>query len=140
MPLRSLVRQLQDAPLSGELLERCGRSHRLLLRGAGRSTRALVASALARRSGRPLLVVVVPHDDDAFEVMIRSAYHLSGGKDGAASTTNMRVLCIFDNGDKKFLTIEDDLGLDKTDHEELLRRVAAQGLQGVVRVDAFGTQ
>ena len=79
-------------------------------------------------------------NDDAFEVMIRSAYHLSGGKDGAASTTNMRVLCIFDNGDKKFLTIEDDLGLDKTDHEELLRRVAAQGLQGVVRVDAFGTQ
>ena len=79
-------------------------------------------------------------NDDAFEVMIRSAYHLSGGKDGAASTTNMRVLCIFENGDKKFLTIEDDLGLDKTDHEELLRRVAAQGLQGVVRVDTFGTQ
>lgn len=79
-------------------------------------------------------------NDDAFEVMIRSAFHLSGGKDGVTSTTNMRVLCIFDNGDKKFVTIEDDLGLDKTDHEELLRRVAAQGIQGVVRVDAFGTQ
>ena len=58
MPLRSMVRQLQDAALTGELLERCGRDDRLLMRGAGRGCRALVASALAQRNNSPLLVVV----------------------------------------------------------------------------------
>ena len=58
MPLRSLVRQLQDSALSGELLERSRRTDRLLMRGAGRCSRALIASALAKRDGRPLLVVV----------------------------------------------------------------------------------
>ena len=58
MPLRSLVTQLQQGALTGELLERSGREHRLLMRGAGRASRALVASALASRDERPLLVVV----------------------------------------------------------------------------------
>ena len=58
MPLRSLVRQLQNTALTGELLERSRRSERLLMRGAGRATRALIASAIARRDESPLLVVV----------------------------------------------------------------------------------
>ncbi len=58
MPLRSLVTQLQQGALTGELLERSNREHRLLMRGAGRASRALVASAMARRDERPLLVVV----------------------------------------------------------------------------------
>ena len=58
MPLSSLVRLLQVSALTGELGERIDRSDRLLLRGAGRGARALVASALARRQERPLLVVV----------------------------------------------------------------------------------
>ncbi len=58
MPLSSLVRQLESSVLTGELLERCQRKERLLLRGAGRAGRALIASALARREERSLLVVV----------------------------------------------------------------------------------
>ena len=58
MPLRSLVTQLQQAALTGELLERAERDDRLLMRGAGRASRALVASAMARRRQCPLLVVV----------------------------------------------------------------------------------
>ena len=58
MPLRSLVTQLRDTALTGELVDRAARSQRLLMRGAGRCSRGLVASALARRSGTPLLVVV----------------------------------------------------------------------------------
>ena len=58
MPLSSLVRLLQTSALSGELCERLDRSDRLLLRGAGRAARALVASAMARHQDRPLLVVV----------------------------------------------------------------------------------
>ncbi len=58
MPLRSLVRQLREGALTGELLERSRRSDRLLMRGAGRNCRALVTSAMAQRDGSPLLVVV----------------------------------------------------------------------------------
>ena len=52
------MRLLQTSALTGELLERSDRSDRLLLRGAGRGARALVASALARRANQSLLVVV----------------------------------------------------------------------------------
>ena len=58
MPLSSLVRLVQTSTLSGELCERTNRDQRLLMRGAGRGARALVASALARRMDQPLLVVV----------------------------------------------------------------------------------
>ena len=44
MPLRSLVTQLCSAALTGELLQRTERDARLLLRGAGRISRALLAS------------------------------------------------------------------------------------------------
>jgi transcription-repair coupling factor (superfamily II helicase) len=58
MPLSALVRQLQQAPLTAEVLERAQRKDRLLLRGANRVARALVASAMARRTEAPLLVIV----------------------------------------------------------------------------------
>ena len=58
MPLRSLVTQLREAALTGEVLQRVSRDDRLLMRGAGRITRALVASAISQRDQRPLLVVV----------------------------------------------------------------------------------
>jgi transcription-repair coupling factor (superfamily II helicase) len=58
MPLRSLVTKLQETALTGELDERSSRAERLLMRGAGRCSRALVASALSQRRGAPLLVVV----------------------------------------------------------------------------------
>ncbi len=58
MPLTALVRQLEQVPLTGEVLERSGRPERLRLSGAGRAARALIASALARRSTRPLVVIV----------------------------------------------------------------------------------
>ena len=58
MPLTALVRQLQQVPLTGEVLERSRRQDRLRLQGASRGARALLASALARCDGAPLLVVV----------------------------------------------------------------------------------
>ncbi len=58
MPLTALVRQLQQAALTGEVLARLPRAERLRLSGASRAGRALVSSALAASSGAPLLVVV----------------------------------------------------------------------------------
>ena len=58
MPLTALVRQLQQAPLTAEVVARMRRSERLRLGGAGRAARALVASALALQEQAPLLVIV----------------------------------------------------------------------------------
>ncbi|MEY3964349.1 MAG: transcription-repair coupling factor, partial [Cyanobacteriota bacterium] len=58
MPLTALVRQLQQAPLTGEVLQRSQRPERLRLSGAGRGARALVSSGLASAAEAPLLVVV----------------------------------------------------------------------------------
>jgi transcription-repair coupling factor (superfamily II helicase) len=58
MPLAALVRQLQQATLTGEVLERSRRPERLRLSGAGRGARALISSALAGAAGAPLLLIV----------------------------------------------------------------------------------
>jgi len=58
MPLTALVRQLQQAPLTAELLLRSQRAERLRLSGASRAARALVSTALAGSAEAPLLVVV----------------------------------------------------------------------------------
>ncbi len=52
------MRQLQQVPLTGEVLERTRRPQRLRLSGAGRAARALVSGALAGLAEAPLLVVV----------------------------------------------------------------------------------
>jgi len=58
MPLSPLVRQLQQVPLTREVLARSERPERLRLGGASRAGRALITSALARVAEAPLLVVV----------------------------------------------------------------------------------
>ena len=58
MPLTALVRQLQQASLTAELLLRSQRAERLRLSGASRAARALVSTALAGSAEAPLLVVV----------------------------------------------------------------------------------
>jgi transcription-repair coupling factor (superfamily II helicase) len=58
MPLSPLVRQLQQVPLTREVLARSERPERLRLGGAGRAGRALITSALARVAEAPLLVLV----------------------------------------------------------------------------------
>ena len=58
MPLTPLVRQLQQVPLTGEVLARLERPERLRLSGAGRGARALISSALAGGGTVPLLVLV----------------------------------------------------------------------------------
>jgi transcription-repair coupling factor (superfamily II helicase) len=58
MPLSALVRHLRQAPLTAEVLARAQREERLLLRGGGRVSRALVTSALAQLAEAPLLVIV----------------------------------------------------------------------------------
>ncbi|CAM9387633.1 unnamed protein product [Heterosigma akashiwo] len=74
-------------------------------------------------------------DDDYWELMIRNAWHLSGGEGLAANTTCRRVLVVFEDGSQSVEEIEDDLGLRADDVEGMRRRLEAQGLTGIERVE-----
>merc|ERR1719456_85068 len=51
-------------------------------------------------------------DDGYFELTIRNAWHITGGKGQSANTSNLRVLCTSTDGSQKIECLEDDLGLD----------------------------
>jgi Ca2+-binding EF-hand superfamily protein len=52
-------------------------------------------------------------DDDYFELMVRNAWHLAGGKGVSANTANLRVLVTFNNGRQQVVCVENDLGVSR---------------------------
>ena len=76
--------------------------------------------------------------DDYFELMIRNAWHMSGGEGWCANTSNTRVLVMHrDKDGNDWQTVEeiqDDLGLDKSDKEEMIRRLKKQGVKDILDV------
>ena len=71
-------------------------------------------------------------DDDYFELMIRNAWHISGGEGAAANSANRRVLVTAADGSQSVQEIRDDLGLKADDKAGMMARLRAQG------VDASG--
>lgn len=77
-------------------------------------------------------------DDDYFELMIRNAWHIPGGTGWCANTANTRVLVVTSKGEQKVVMIEDDLGLDTSDHNAVMSRLKKQGLTDVVKFTLSG--
>lgn len=75
----------------------------------------------------------IAHDDE-FELMVRNAWHLSGGKGWSANTTCRRVLATFRDGSQRVLEVEDDLGIRASDTRKMLEKLAAQGFRDIVAV------
>ena len=72
-------------------------------------------------------------NDDYFELMIRNAWHISGGEGWCANSANKRVLITDTSGKQRVVEIEDDLGLDlitddKEKNAEIMRRLKKQGV------------
>ena len=67
-------------------------------------------------------------DDDYFELMIRNAWHISGGEGWSANTANKRVLVTGGDGRQRVVEVADDLGLRQGDGEEAMRRLRGQGV------------
>jgi hypothetical protein len=70
-------------------------------------------------------------DDDYFELMVRNAWHISGGKGNYENTTNRRVLVTHDDGRQTVEEVKNDLGMKGDDKGEILRRLRTQGLSAV---------
>tara|TARA_Y100001968_G_scaffold324_1_gene249 strand:- start:472 stop:3975 length:3504 start_codon:yes stop_codon:yes gene_type:complete len=59
----SIVKKLEDHPLTNELLERSNRKERLILTGNSRTAKALITSSLAKKESKKLLVIVPTLED-----------------------------------------------------------------------------
>lgn len=80
-------------------------------------------------------------DDSYFELMIRNSWHIVGGKGQSQNTSNLRVLCTYQDGTQKIETVIDDFGLDlhaPGASNEVIRRLEKQGLKGIAKVDWSG--
>lgn len=73
-------------------------------------------------------------DDDYFELMIRNAWHISGGEGAYENTANRRVLVVHSDGSQEVVEIKDDLGLGPEDVEEMKRRLEKQGVKDIARI------
>ena len=72
--------------------------------------------------------------DDYFELMIRNAWRIAGGTGMAANTANRRVLVTDKNGKQVVQTIEDELGMDASNMDDVKARLARQGVSGDVEM------
>jgi len=69
--------------------------------------------------------------DDYFELMIRNAWHISGGEGWAANTSNLRVLVEHTDGTETVEEIKNDIGLRRDDMEAIKKRLIAQGIKDI---------
>jgi len=66
--------------------------------------------------------------DDYFELMMRNAWHISGGEGWAENTSNMRVLVTHTDGHQTVEEVKNDIGLRKDDTEAIKKRLIGQGI------------
>ncbi|GMH63593.1 hypothetical protein TrST_g272 [Triparma strigata] len=81
-------------------------------------------------------------NDDYFELMMRNAWHISGGEGWCENSANKRVLVTNSEGKQSVVEIQHDLGLDliedpKAKQKEMMRRLKKQGVD-VVKLDTSG--
>jgi len=73
-------------------------------------------------------------DDDAyFELMMRNAWHISGGEGQSANTSCRRVLVRHSDGSQEVCEIENDLGV-AGDISEIIRRLENQGVRDIASI------
>eukprot|EP01060_Flectonema_neradi_P038554 TRINITY_DN8132_c0_g1_i1.p1 TRINITY_DN8132_c0_g1~~TRINITY_DN8132_c0_g1_i1.p1 ORF type:complete len:551 (+),score=104.17 TRINITY_DN8132_c0_g1_i1:136-1788(+) len=74
-------------------------------------------------------------NDNYFELMIRNAWHISGGAGVCANTSCRRVLVIFMSGEQKVIEIKDDLGIRADDTQRMLAALKKQGVKDIKRIE-----
>ena len=77
-------------------------------------------------------------DDDYFELMMRNAWHISGGEGWCENTANRRVLVVHSDGSQEVVEIENDLGLAADDIAGMRERLTKQGVQDIAKIELYG--
>lgn len=76
-------------------------------------------------------------DDDYFELMIRNAWHISGGEGAYENTTCRRVLVTHADGHQSVEEITNDFDIAKDDIEGMKANLKARGIEAVA-IDVMG--
>jgi len=66
-------------------------------------------------------------NDDYFELMIRNAWHISGGQGQAANSANRRVLITNEDGSQQVVEVRNDLGISAGDKNAIAHNLQNQG-------------
>lgn len=78
-------------------------------------------------------------DDDAyFELMLRNAWHMSGGIGQSKCTSCLHVLVTHANGAQEVVELKNDLGVDKHNNKDIMKRLKQQGMMDIIAVDITG--
>lgn len=78
-------------------------------------------------------------EDDYFELMIRNAWHISGGEGWCENTTCRRVLVTHKDGTQTVEEIKNDLGIKADDKEAMIARLVEQGIKDIASIDLKGS-
>ena len=70
-------------------------------------------------------------NDDYFELMIRNAWHISGGFGVAANSANRRVLVTGNHGSESVVELKNDLGLNTRDSKAIQHQLQSQGVNNI---------
>jgi len=73
-------------------------------------------------------------DDDYFELMIRNAWHISGGEGAYANTSNRRVLVVHSDGSQEVVEIKNDMGIAADDTAAMIEALTSQGVTDIKRI------
>lgn len=76
-------------------------------------------------------------DDDYFELMIRNAWHISGGEGWCENTTCRRVLVTHPDGSQTVEEIKNDIDIGKDDKEAMKANLKDQGINAA-NIDTTG--
>ncbi len=71
------------------------------------------------------------NSDDEFELMIRNAWHISGGKGWCTNTSCRRVLVLHTDGSQEIVEVENDLGISAKDKRKMIQRLKEQGVRDI---------
>lgn len=74
-------------------------------------------------------------NDSYFELMVRNAWHISGGEGQAANTANLRLLVTHMDGTSTIETLDDDLGVDSSSNDALVNALRKQGVTDILKVE-----
>ena len=66
--------------------------------------------------------------DDYFELMMRNAWHISGGEGQCANTSNRRVLVTHADGRQTVEEVQNDIGIDKSNGKAISHNIKNQGM------------
>ena len=74
--------------------------------------------------------------DDYFELMMRNAWHISGGEGAAQNTSCLRVLVTHTDGSQTIEEVQNDLGVDHKDRDGIKARLKEQGIKDIKEIQA----